>query len=912
MTVEVDTSEFTYIGDGVSTTFPFPSRFLAESDIVVGIDGVLAGGYTVIGAGAEAGGSVVFSAAPAAGARVALLRAPAASQLLDFVNGQTVLEGVLDNGLDKLTMLIQYLLRQTKRAVRLPEFDAYTPVELPSAATRAQRVLGFDAAGALTTVPALTFVPTAAAAGHAASRSAAEVTSYAVGVSAIYVAGRLSAGDGGGGTYTRAEAAPVSGGFRSLDRYTAAGAEDAVNGGWWKPVGVVTVGMYGSASAAAQAAYDNACALHIAAGAATVSVAFGNDGRANYATLVAYLDWLSKCQVGPRASVRLRPDMSGLKPLTVYDVKGDGRPAIEWAGYAAGILNIAHDASIFLTIVSVTFGAAGAAHHPVYRTNTQYPVTIGLASALPSYVDIGYPVWAQCVQGDVADALLASGPLMVEWIAADRLSFRATIQTSKATVTSPTSISGVGTYQTLSTNVLRVPPAAFLWDTEYTISPGTSVAGISAGAITTITSAAHGLANGDLVRFSGSAPSQLLGRTFYVQGVTTNTFTLRTCNNDDVDSSAYDAYVSGANLYKVSEVWTGASQEALFNVRMGALMLSNIGFSWGGWLHGNTGVTADQDLVFASLGGTVIVEEGAVLVGAGDKVLRSYGDAQFYGNRAAIGGGGSQSAGYTQGGGKAEFIRSGIGHTVTNSVFGSDGSSHIYNGTTLVGSGNTVVRMDDMASASIYPVKIYGGTRGVYTSGGRVVVAGSTEIDGNGTGMDAIGGGTIVGLPTFGANTVNCANIQDGVGGTSSGKGGGRWISGSTANQTPPVLLSGQSWRVAGTIAATGAGRMTLAQTNETVAVGGASRTQNTPLGQITISAPTIAAGSFGDITINNSLVTATSQVSAYAVGGTHTAGVPVVTVRSRAAGSFVLRVNNTASAAFSGGTLIVGYKVEN
>lgn len=148
MTVEANTVEYGYVGNGVTSVFPFPSRFLSSSDIIVGVDGVqLTSGYTVLGAGSDIGGSVTISPAPAVGARVSLIRNPAVTQLIDFVNGQTVLEGTLDNSLDKLTMIAQYLYRNGNRALRLGDFDSPPDAGLllPSADDRRGKILGFDA-----------------------------------------------------------------------------------------------------------------------------------------------------------------------------------------------------------------------------------------------------------------------------------------------------------------------------------------------------------------------------------------------------------------------------------------------------------------------------------------------------------------------------------------------------------------------------------------------------------------------------------------------------------------------------------------------------------------------------------------------------------------------------------------------
>jgi hypothetical protein len=158
MPVEAGTIEFNYTGDGVTTTFPFPARFLANTHLAVAVAGVeVSSGFAVVGAGLPAGGSVTFVAPPAVGIRVTILRRPPANQLTDFVNGQTVLEDTLDVGLDKLTMIAQYLLRQGLRTLRVPEFadePTSNALLLPAPAARAGKLLGFDGSGGVVPVSA--------------------------------------------------------------------------------------------------------------------------------------------------------------------------------------------------------------------------------------------------------------------------------------------------------------------------------------------------------------------------------------------------------------------------------------------------------------------------------------------------------------------------------------------------------------------------------------------------------------------------------------------------------------------------------------------------------------------------------------------------------------------------------------
>lgn len=153
MTVAQQTALYAYTGDSVTTDFPFPSKILSAGDILVGVGGVLqTSGYSVLNVGVNEGGTVRFAAAPAA-VRVVLLRKPPISQLVDFVNGQSTLDDTVENALDKLTMICQYLGFVLGRSVRLDDFDADdgSGLTLPPRAERISKALGFDSNGDLTT-----------------------------------------------------------------------------------------------------------------------------------------------------------------------------------------------------------------------------------------------------------------------------------------------------------------------------------------------------------------------------------------------------------------------------------------------------------------------------------------------------------------------------------------------------------------------------------------------------------------------------------------------------------------------------------------------------------------------------------------------------------------------------------------
>lgn len=110
MTVPTTSNRADAVGNGVTTAFPAPFRFLLATDLVVTVNGVVQTintQYTVSGTGDQGGGTVTFLVAPVNASKVVIRNIPPANQLVDFVNNITVLESVLDGALDKLTILIQ-------------------------------------------------------------------------------------------------------------------------------------------------------------------------------------------------------------------------------------------------------------------------------------------------------------------------------------------------------------------------------------------------------------------------------------------------------------------------------------------------------------------------------------------------------------------------------------------------------------------------------------------------------------------------------------------------------------------------------------------------------------------------------------------------------------------------------------
>lgn len=82
-----------------------------------------------------------------------------------------------------------------------------------------------------------------------------------------------------------------------------------------------------------------------------------------------------------------------------------------------------------------------------------------------------------------------------------------------------------------------------------------AITGITPGATTLVTSAAHGLSNGQEVAISGVVGmTQLNGNNYIVAGVTTNTFLLNLRGGASLNSTGFSAYTSGGTASRVYEI----------------------------------------------------------------------------------------------------------------------------------------------------------------------------------------------------------------------------------------------------------------------------------------------------------------------------------------------------------------------
>jgi len=196
MTISTTDSRISYNGNGVTTVFSFPYRFLANGDLVVvevsstGVETVktLTTHYTLTGAGDDAGGSVTMLVAPASGVRLVIYRSTAITQETDYISGDPFPAETHERALDRLTMIAQEISPAAARAIKVPVGDPTSlSTILPAAVDRLDRFIAFDAttgAVELSTVTQ-TQVASAVAAAYAAGSTADAVTYLPEGTGAV-------------------------------------------------------------------------------------------------------------------------------------------------------------------------------------------------------------------------------------------------------------------------------------------------------------------------------------------------------------------------------------------------------------------------------------------------------------------------------------------------------------------------------------------------------------------------------------------------------------------------------------------------------------------------------------------------------------------------------------------------------
>jgi hypothetical protein len=153
MTISTTTAFKRTAGNGVTTAFSFPYHFFENGDLLVYLEAVADGtaslqvldtDYTITGADDPGGGTVTFTSAPSSTYTVVIFRKP---DLEQTVNLSSFSASQINDALDRLYEVLQYIDWNRTRSIRLPDTAASASVEIPF--DRASKVLGFDSSGDL-------------------------------------------------------------------------------------------------------------------------------------------------------------------------------------------------------------------------------------------------------------------------------------------------------------------------------------------------------------------------------------------------------------------------------------------------------------------------------------------------------------------------------------------------------------------------------------------------------------------------------------------------------------------------------------------------------------------------------------------------------------------------------------------
>jgi hypothetical protein len=146
-------------GDGATDDFPFTMRLFVDTDISAKLTDDDTGEITALTLGSDYTVAVNADQRTDPGGVLTMLTAPAVGETLNFTTALVATQGarltnaggfypeVVENALDKLTILFQQLGIDQTRLIRAPFPE--TLDELPNAADRALKLVGFDADGNL-------------------------------------------------------------------------------------------------------------------------------------------------------------------------------------------------------------------------------------------------------------------------------------------------------------------------------------------------------------------------------------------------------------------------------------------------------------------------------------------------------------------------------------------------------------------------------------------------------------------------------------------------------------------------------------------------------------------------------------------------------------------------------------------
>jgi hypothetical protein len=150
MGVASTVNKWIYVLNGSLTTYQYTTKIFDDTDLVVEIVGdttetlTLTTDYSVSGVGSDNGGEIELVDAGTSGDKLVIRKVLPITQGTDLVENDPNRAEVMEDALDKLTMLNQQIQEQIDRSV-LQDVTQTTPITLPTAS--ANKILGWNAAG---------------------------------------------------------------------------------------------------------------------------------------------------------------------------------------------------------------------------------------------------------------------------------------------------------------------------------------------------------------------------------------------------------------------------------------------------------------------------------------------------------------------------------------------------------------------------------------------------------------------------------------------------------------------------------------------------------------------------------------------------------------------------------------------
>jgi len=154
MTLAAATTRDDYVATSGQTVFPYTFTALVDSDVDVlknGIALTLGAGndYTISGIGAGSG-NVTLNVGATTGDKIAIYLDMPIARTTNYQNSGAFLALDVNGDMNKAYLAMQQITTDMQAAIRRPEADPATiGMELPVAADRAKKLLGFDSTGAV-------------------------------------------------------------------------------------------------------------------------------------------------------------------------------------------------------------------------------------------------------------------------------------------------------------------------------------------------------------------------------------------------------------------------------------------------------------------------------------------------------------------------------------------------------------------------------------------------------------------------------------------------------------------------------------------------------------------------------------------------------------------------------------------